>query len=144
METGCPIGSGGPLHDPTPPLDLAQVFLESTDPDLTQALWQDVAAMASRGSSLKRGGRAKVPASRTDSDSGKIGPSTSACDPREHPFERLADSLASQRQLHQAHPEPAWDLYQGHQRDRPECFRPLRHGGAAGQGAESLHTDSQP
>ncbi|RYP75905.1 hypothetical protein DL771_002169 [Monosporascus sp. 5C6A] len=76
METGSPVGLHGPLHDPTPPSNCAHVSLEGANPKLTEALWQDF--MASRGSGSKRGGRAKGAASRTDCDSGKIGPSAPA------------------------------------------------------------------
>jgi hypothetical protein len=78
METGYPIGSDGPFDDPAASPGLAHACPYSTDPELTEELWRNVAKMTSRTSGLKRGGRTKGPASRTDSDSGKIGPSASA------------------------------------------------------------------
>lgn len=79
MQTGNPIGRCGPPHDHLLSSNVAAFSIEYADPDITDAVWQDVMSLKS---SSKRSGRARGRGSTAGSDSGGIGhsASTSAID----------------------------------------------------------------
>ncbi|KAH8902999.1 hypothetical protein BR93DRAFT_971943 [Coniochaeta sp. PMI_546] len=62
-------------HDHLPSSNVAAFSIEYADPDVTDAVWQDVISLKS---SSKRGGRARGRGSTAGSDSGGIGHSASA------------------------------------------------------------------